>query len=615
MISMLFNIYNIYIKGETRMEYIAEKSKDNKNILRMKKYDEIIYIGNKYSVQEDIKEFKCKIKKLNKETIFIVFGVACGEHILELIKITRGNNKILILEPDENIIYVFNKLPCANRINKNRKISIICYKNNQLSKVLDNYIEVNNINNIELIDFANYSNLYSNQFNDIGNAINEKISNLAIELNFFVTLSDQHFTCFINNIEKVIKSTLINDFKNKFVGKPAIVVSAGPSLEKNINLLKTASNKFLIFVGGRTLKTLLDIGVKPDFVCVVDPGQTSYDVIKDSLYSDVPLVFNELTNYKVVEEYKGKKIFFTDPYLKGITSEIIEYKVDELYQGGSVAHVCTSFASYLGCNEIVFIGQDLAYTNNKCHADMATISTDEKYHLAHYKSENVLNDMNSDTEEEIFTEDINGGMLPTSSVFLYYKKFLEKFIEESSNIHFINSTEGGANIIGTEVKKLNEVIEEHNEIIDKDAERIFNTKIKTDVIRSNLFIIIEKLRQLNEKSDIAIECADKAIEHFDNIKKYNINNINRELDEIEIFLNKNVDKINILKMLLMPQIMAVIMDFKYIGKIDETEREQGKRSSERIKVIYERIKKVIEKVVPELENTVKKLDGDVEGRR
>ncbi len=597
------------------MEYITEKSKDNKNILRMKKDDEIIYVGNKYSVKEDIKEFKSKIKKLNKETIFIVFGLACGEHILELIKITRGNNKILILEPDENIIYIFNKLPCANRINKSPQVSIICYKHSQLSKVLDNYIEVNNINNIELIDFANYSKLYSNQFNDVANVINEKINNLAIELNFFITLADQHFTCFINNIEKVIKSTLINDFKNKFVGKPAIVVSAGPSLEKNINLLKTASNKFLIFAGGRTLKALLDIGVKPDCVCVVDPGQPSYDVIKDSLYSDVPLVFSELTNYKVVEEHKGKKIFFTDPYLKGITSELIDYKVDELYQGGSVAHVCTSFASYLGCNEIILIGQDLAYTNNKCHADMATINTDVKFHSVHYKSENIKSDTNSDNEEELFTEDINGEMIATSSVFLYYKKFFEKFIEEKSNIRFINCTEGGANIIGTEVKKLNEVIEEHNETIYKNIDNIFNIKIKNDVVKNNLSMIIEKLKELNEKSDIAIECADKAIEHFENRKKYNINNINRQLDEIEIFLNKNVDKINILKMLLMPQIMAVIMDFKYIGKINETEREGGKRSSERIKVMYERIKKIIEEVLPELENTVKKLDGDMEGRR
>ena len=69
------------------------------------------------------------------------------------------------------------------------------------------------------------------------------------------------------------------------------MLSAGPSLEKNIALLKECHEKFIIISGGRTLSKLKEIGVKPDFFVMIDGDEIAYDLVKENLNWDIPLIF------------------------------------------------------------------------------------------------------------------------------------------------------------------------------------------------------------------------------------------------------------------------------------------------------------------------------------
>ncbi len=113
---------------------------------------------------------------------------------------------------------------------------------------------------------------------------------------------------FLKNIRIMSKGIPLDEFKDKYQNKPAIIVSAGPSLKKNIHLLKEAQDRFIIITGGRTLKALIDAGVTPHFVCIIDPVDKTFRLVEKSLDCSAPLVFYEGTNPDVAEKYKGPKI-------------------------------------------------------------------------------------------------------------------------------------------------------------------------------------------------------------------------------------------------------------------------------------------------------------------
>lgn len=167
---------------------------------------------------------------------------------------------------------------------------------------------------------------------------------------------------------------------------------------------------------------------------------------------DVPLLFNEETSEKIVSKYKGDRIFFNTREFFNADSEILGINTEKLFQGGSVAHACTSFAKLLGCNPIAFVGQDLAYTDGKLHSENSK---------ADYESNLV-------PDSDIYVKGVVEEKVLTNYDLNIFRERLEIMIKLYSEVTFVNCTEGGAHIEGTIVKNLKDFIKEHNQPIDKD---------------------------------------------------------------------------------------------------------------------------------------------------
>ncbi|KYH34807.1 hypothetical protein CLTEP_12720 [Clostridium tepidiprofundi DSM 19306] len=582
---------------ENNEDYILEQSKDNRKVLRVKKNGRFVYIGSRYNVQRDIDKFMSNLANINSESIIIVFGFGTGEHILQLMKELTCTNKIIIIEPDEKILLkniLYNQY--INKIFADDRVIVFNSMELDLNQFLHYNIDDVHINNIELATYANYDKLYTEEYNLFYENFIDFINERAINLNTALYHTHHFFESYINNIKIVLHSTIINNFKEKFKGVPAIVVSAGPSLERNIHLLKDFQDKFLIITGGRTLKTLIDIGIRPDFVCVIDPGEGSYKVIEKAIDSDVPLVFEEVSNYKVTREYSGKKIFFSDIDFIGITEELLKCKVDVLLQGGSVAHVCASLAVYLGCNNIIFVGQDFAYTNDRYHADIAslgnenTIATGTKY---------------------IYVDDVYGNKVRTSQVLDIYRKQMEKIIKQYPLVNFVNSTEGGANIKGTIVKPLKESIEKYavKVPLNKNIDNLLNKSSSIDkkIVIENLNKISLAMDRVEILSFKAIKYTTMMYDYYDGKIFSNIDYIIGKLDKIDNELDIEVKKVKILKKLYVPLVARIMTDLTYKGKQDETEREKGKRIATKNRELYKGLNKIMKESKKYIEDLIKEL--------
>lgn len=415
------------------MNLNIEISKDGYRILKIAKDEKTRLLGSKYNHKREINKFIDKLGRNIIEDNYIIFGLSFGEHIEELLKRISSNSIISIIELSGEIIEYCRNDKYINNILKDHRVIIISNKDD-VNAFFESVVTEDNIDNLKIGCYCNYDKIFNNELKIINEAIKNNFVKLTTNRNTRLHYAELWFDLLFKNIKYMQSGISANRMKSKFRDIPAIIVSAGPSLNKNIHKLKEISNG-LIFTGGRTLGALVDMEIEPDFVCAVDPLKESYELVEKYI-SEVkcPLVFYEGTNSDIVEKHRGHKIFSTN---SEFIRESFKEDIISLSGGGSVAHSMTLLALYMGCNPIIFIGQDLAYTDDKVHAECAE-NTWGKNELENYKK-----------NDDLYVKDINGNVVRTSIELNGFKVALEKIIREFSQIQFINATEGGVNITGT----------------------------------------------------------------------------------------------------------------------------------------------------------------------
>lgn len=250
----------------------------------------------------------------------------------------------------------------------------------------------------------------------------------------------------------------------------AIVVAAGPSLDKNIKELHRAVGKCIIVSTDTALKPLALEGIKADITAIMD-SKKDKRYLSEPQSRDVPIVCTPRGGTEFLHAHTGKKFFINDfcehigEFMKNNGHELIR-----LDTGGSVANACFAIAQLFGCKKIILVGQDLAYTGDKTHSAVT-----------------VRGAKNTPVEELEHVEmgvDINGDPIRTSREFKLYKEWFEQQIRADKDLEVIDATEGGIRIEGTKLMTLKDSIDKY---CTKDfdfskytgqAERIFDDELK-----------------------------------------------------------------------------------------------------------------------------------------
>jgi len=242
----------------------------------------------------------------------------------------------------------------------------------------------------------------------------------------------------------------LRTLKGAFKGRPSVVVSAGPSLDKNYELLKGREDKLLIIATDTVLRKLLKNGIKPHIVCALERGLVVLDkhfrdVIRDyeEELKDVLLIVQSVCVPQIVGTWPGPKI------VVGKAGLPLDYWVvghlldgDVIPSGASVAHMCMNIAALLGSDKIALIGQDLAYGE-----EGTTHSSDTAW------SKEKSGDARISEENRIPVPGALGGTVFTHRVWLMFLRIFEQMIGSLAEGGFrvYDCTEGGALIRGTEV--------------------------------------------------------------------------------------------------------------------------------------------------------------------
>ncbi|MCD7824803.1 MAG: DUF115 domain-containing protein [Clostridiaceae bacterium] len=242
-----------------------------------------------------------------------------------------------------------------------------------------------------------------------------------------------------------VKAGSIEDLRRYFCGKKAIVAAAGPSLDRNIQMLHKRGDDTVLLVMGTVLGRFLQEGIRPDFVIIVDGGKPTYRQIQGIEHCGVPLIFLSTVYGQIVRDYDAPKYILCQKGFAMAERLAGEKGWATVETGGSVATTALDLCLRLKVSEIVFVGLDMAYTGEYDHASG---TAGRKATLA---------------RDGVLVEGVDGSMLKAGRNLKIYREWMEKRLAgrtpEERNTRVIDATEGGARKRGMELMTLQEALQ------------------------------------------------------------------------------------------------------------------------------------------------------------
>jgi len=453
-------------------EWLIKENKQNwYTLIKSKNGQPNFLLNNKkvngHNITNPSKEAKNSLgeMKYHKDEATIIFGMGLGYLPAELFKKSEKGHTVIVVEADASLVIEAFKIHDFTKPLLSNKFFIAIPSKEEVVSVIG-LVETMYVVSNWLMIVSGYvmhkTDIYYELYEYTMGVINQVQCNTGTVSGAGWQLAQND----IANLPYIIKHRGVKDIFDIYKDKPAVIVSTGPSLAKNIHLLKEIEDKAIIICVGQALRILLAYDIKPDFACTVDFGDVNATHFEGIWDSDVPLVALTRTYSKILKKYRGHK-FIVGTQLAGYknsSSSIIEEK-GFLPQGGSVAHLSLGLAIKLGCKNIAMIGQDLSYDADKSHNPNADSSGDL------FVENGLLMWKITDPKSNLYGKTYSMGQAKYVPGFwgnnvltnLGLASFIHSFenIVQTFNNNFVNCTEGGAKIKGTKQNTLQGFIDEY----------------------------------------------------------------------------------------------------------------------------------------------------------
>lgn len=241
---------------------------------------------------------------------------------------------------------------------------------------------------------------------------------------------------FSENVKRVPNGE--DRLREDFAGKTVYLIAGGPSLDKNIHLLKERGENDLVLTVGTSLRRCIQEEIHPDYAIITDPKEAVYAQIDGIQQSRIPLLLLSTAYLYLARDYEGEKYLLCQEGYEPAEEFAHEQGWQTFETGSSVVTAALDFCIKMGVRRIVFLGLDLAFTGGRSHQG--------------------VKEKNMTAESELYVTDIDGNEIATSRNLHQYRLWIERKIawakQEKLPIEFIDASEGGARVEGTVVQTL-----------------------------------------------------------------------------------------------------------------------------------------------------------------
>lgn len=583
------NRMSLQIKPDIKLEHIESiETKDGNLAVHIRYQSRDYRLNSSYRPIDEARRWAEQFKFTDINTIINMFGFGNGVFARELLKQMNEKDLLLIYEPCYDI---FNHIIMNYDISDillDKRVFIFINDINQddFRRVSNALTNISNINSQIQCIYPNYNEIFIEEcikfFKDLKASFTSEIINTNTLINFNETDIINTF----KNMEFIKGSSSVHELKNAIpTDVPAILVAAGPSVEENINMLKKAKGRAVIFAVDRILDYLLDSGVEPDFVLTVD-GKKGVKYFTNKTNIMIPLITYYESNYDILKIHNGMKIFCTyNRFIQNLYSSA-NHIPPNIISSGSVALVGFTACAELGFKKVILVGQDLAYDSEKSHAG----NINEK----------------SDNERDVYIDSINGGKVRSRCDWREFVIRYEDLMCEYSDVEVIDTKKKGAKIKGSTVMPLEEAIDTYcskNFEPEKIIDNIETTFSEQDFIKIKEYLnkSLTSLRMIKDKAKIAINDCNILLQGTQNGNKYN-KCINRIMKT-----NTFIEKQEIYAIIDAYVTARLTKELSEVNKFTEDIEKNSRSTFEKSKSMYQHILSAIDFIYPKLVEAIDRI--------
>lgn len=401
--------------------------------------------------------------------MIVVLGFGMGHHIRALVERVRGRAVVVVYEPDEAMLRsVMEHVDCA-WLGRPEVVILSEHDNlGAISRALSGH-EALLAMGTTIAEHTPSRSRLSGTSGQFVRSLTDYVGTVRMHIVTTLVQSDVTVRNMLMNLDHYTANPGIADLKDAATGHAGIVVSAGPSLRRNLHLLAQPGvrERVVIIAAQTVLKPMLEAGIKPHFVTALDYHEISrrfYEGLTASDVEGVTLVAEPKVNAAVLQAWPGAKRLPADDFLKTMLGEDLHADRGTIRAGATVAHLSYYLARYLGCDPVVLIGQDLGFTDGQYYAKGAAI------HEVWANELNAFNTLEMMEWQRIArnrghlhkTQDHLGREIYTDEQMrTYLAQFERDFMEDAKRgLRIIDSTEGGVRKAHSDVSTLAEALDQ-----------------------------------------------------------------------------------------------------------------------------------------------------------
>ncbi|EGN9063497.1 motility associated factor glycosyltransferase family protein [Campylobacter coli] len=513
--------------------------------------------------QDPIKELQTMLNTYNDKYLLypVLYFYGFGNGILFKALLQNKNHQhIVVFEKDIEIIWImFHILDFSSELQNSRlmvlqtsSLDIEFFSNFCSSKP---FFQFSRIYFLELM--SHYYERFHEDVLELNKKLAENFKNSIVSHGNDPLDALQGIEQFVYNLPQMITHPSYKELlsKRKGVSDTAIIVSTGPSLTKQLPLLKKYANKATIFCADSSYPILAKHGIKPDYVLSLERIPLTSEFFNNDFGEfdkDIMFIVKSVTHPHTIKylQKNNRAFILVSTYASFIQYLKLDY-FGYFNMGFSVAHMACYLSLHLNHKNIIFIGQDLAYAEN------GNSHPDDYQNSANYESQMY---------EHILTEAYGGKeKIKTHHVWLMFKRNLEQDVQKIQkylDTKVYNCTEGGARIKGTIEKPFLWACEN---LLDKDLNKPFEKLEPLSLNKQNEFLlkayykVCKSIEHCRDFNDNFIKVYDKIKNSFTSLQNSQkneifiqeiIQDIDKTKTQIDELYNTQKDLIQILGPLL-----------------------------------------------------------------
>lgn len=399
----------------------------------------------------------------------VVIGFGMGHHVRAIHAKLKGQGAVIVFEPDMGLLRaVFSEIDCSPWLaTPGIRIHAGPGDPGSITATFEG-LEGQAAFGVKIIEHPPSRTRLNDRASEFIGNLSMAISTIRTHVVTTLCQVGKTASHYLSNAAVYASAGSVEELRDCAKGRTAVVVSAGPSLMRNVDQLARPGvrDRVVIIAAQTVLKPLLARGIKPHFVTALDHADISARFFEGLTAEDVrgvTLVVEPKANPAIAAAFPGAIRCSRERVLDEILGPSLAREMGTLRCGSTVAHLSYYLARFMGCDPVVLIGQDLGFTDGQYYSAGAAIHQVWAPELNEFNTLEMMEWQRIVRMRRILhrAKDHLGRPMYTDEQMLAYKLQFERDFgqDQAKGLTTLDATEGGVRKEFTKITTLAEALE------------------------------------------------------------------------------------------------------------------------------------------------------------